>query len=188
MGKQKQKFYKPLILTNNFTIDGRNLPPPESQQTFGSSSRGSWRREQSGHGSRPSVSSVARIERHAEQVPDLVRGRSIAGHWKKTGQPVKFEMTEQTREAIDSNIGAARKKPGEFLFSGRRGRHQPITARHTQFDLAHTLPTTSERNTSSLPCRAMRRLAAWRHVVHSRHQSVYLAPSLRVHAARVAKE
>ena len=31
---------------------------------------------------------------------------------KKTGQPVKFEMTEQTREAVDSYIGAANKKPG----------------------------------------------------------------------------
>jgi len=48
---------------------------------------------------------------------------------KKTGQPVRFEMTEQTREAIDSYIGAAGKKPGEFLFSGRRGRDRPITTR-----------------------------------------------------------
>jgi integrase len=52
---------------------------------------------------------------------------------KKTGQPVRFEMTEQTREAVDSYIGAASKKPGEFLFSGRRGRDQPITMRrHTR--------------------------------------------------------
>jgi integrase len=48
---------------------------------------------------------------------------------KKTGQPVRFEMTEQTREAVDSYIGATRKKPGEFLFSGRRGRERPITTR-----------------------------------------------------------
>jgi integrase len=31
---------------------------------------------------------------------------------KKTGQPVRFEMTEQTREAVDSYITAANKKPG----------------------------------------------------------------------------
>jgi integrase len=37
---------------------------------------------------------------------------------KKTGQPVKFEVTEQTREAIDNYIAAAKKKPGEFLFGG----------------------------------------------------------------------
>ena len=48
---------------------------------------------------------------------------------KKTGQPVRFEMTEQTREAVDSYIGAASKKPGEFLFSGRHGRGRPITTR-----------------------------------------------------------
>jgi integrase len=48
---------------------------------------------------------------------------------KKTGQPVRFEMTEQTREAVDSYIGATRKQPGEFLFSGRRGRDRPITTR-----------------------------------------------------------
>ena len=48
---------------------------------------------------------------------------------KKTGQPVKFEMTEQTREAVDSYIAAANQKPGEFLFGGRRGRNRPITMR-----------------------------------------------------------
>src|SRR5712672_4364249 len=48
---------------------------------------------------------------------------------KKTGQPVRFEMTEQTREAIDCYIGAANKKPGEYLFGGRRGRNRPITTR-----------------------------------------------------------
>ena len=48
---------------------------------------------------------------------------------KKTGQPVRFEMTEQTREAVDSYIEAASKKPGEFLFGGRRGRGRPLTTR-----------------------------------------------------------
>ena len=38
-------------------------------------------------------------------------------------------MTEQTREAIDNYIDAARKKPGEYLFGGRRGRDRPITTR-----------------------------------------------------------
>ena len=40
---------------------------------------------------------------------------------KKTGQPVRFELTEQTRQAIDDYIRAAGRKPGEFLFAGRRG-------------------------------------------------------------------
>ena len=38
-------------------------------------------------------------------------------------------MTEQTREAVDSYIAAANKKPGDFLFGGRRGRNLPITTR-----------------------------------------------------------
>jgi integrase len=37
---------------------------------------------------------------------------------KKTGQPVRFEMSEQTRQAVDDYLKAASKSPGEFLFSG----------------------------------------------------------------------
>src|SRR5712691_1339140 len=37
---------------------------------------------------------------------------------RKTGQPVKFELTEQTRQAIDDYLHAAGRKPGEFLFIG----------------------------------------------------------------------
>src|SRR3989442_14241010 len=40
---------------------------------------------------------------------------------KKMGRPVKFEVTEQTRQAVDDYIRTARKKPGEFLFTGRYG-------------------------------------------------------------------
>jgi integrase len=38
---------------------------------------------------------------------------------KKTGRPVKFELTEQTRQAVDDYLAAAGKKPGEFLFASR---------------------------------------------------------------------
>ena len=48
---------------------------------------------------------------------------------KKTGQPVRFEMTEQTREAVDDYIRAANKKPGQHLFTGRRGCDRAITTR-----------------------------------------------------------
>jgi integrase len=40
---------------------------------------------------------------------------------KKTGQPVRFELTEQTRQAVDDYIKVAGKKSGESLFVGRRG-------------------------------------------------------------------
>jgi integrase len=48
---------------------------------------------------------------------------------KKTGRPVRFELTEQTRLALDDYIRATGKKPGEFLFTGRRGPGQCVTAR-----------------------------------------------------------
>src|SRR5262249_13384871 len=33
---------------------------------------------------------------------------------KKTGLPVKFELTEQTRQSVDDYLRATRKQPGEF--------------------------------------------------------------------------
>jgi integrase len=48
---------------------------------------------------------------------------------KKTGRPVRFELTEQTRQAVDDYVRGADKKPGEFLFVSRRGREQSITTR-----------------------------------------------------------
>jgi hypothetical protein len=46
---------------------------------------------------------------------------------KKTGRPVRFELSEQTRQAIDDFLKAANKRPGEFLFTGRRGPNTSIT-------------------------------------------------------------
>ena len=48
---------------------------------------------------------------------------------KKTGRPVRFELTEQTRQAIDNYLKDAGKKPGEFMFTGRRGPGQSMTTR-----------------------------------------------------------
>ncbi len=39
---------------------------------------------------------------------------------RKTGRPVRFELTEQTRQTIDEYLATADKKPGEYLFSGLR--------------------------------------------------------------------
>jgi integrase len=46
---------------------------------------------------------------------------------KKTGRPVKFELTDQTRQAVDVYLKTAGKKSGDFLFTGRRGDGQCIT-------------------------------------------------------------
>jgi integrase len=48
---------------------------------------------------------------------------------RKTGRPVKFELTDQTRQAVDDYLRAASKKPGEFLFMSRRGIGRCMTTR-----------------------------------------------------------
>src|SRR5437667_5052044 len=48
---------------------------------------------------------------------------------KKTGQPVRFELTEQTRQAVDDYLRVSAKKPGEFMFTGCRGPGRSMTTR-----------------------------------------------------------
>jgi hypothetical protein len=48
---------------------------------------------------------------------------------KKTGHLVRFELTEQTRQAIGDYVRAAGKRSGEFLFLGRRGPERCMTTR-----------------------------------------------------------
>jgi integrase len=48
---------------------------------------------------------------------------------RKTGRPVKFELTEQTRQAIEDYLQASGKKPGEFLFASRRQGGRCMTTR-----------------------------------------------------------
>jgi integrase len=48
---------------------------------------------------------------------------------KKTGRPVRFELTEQTRQAIDEYLRLTLKKPGDFLFAGRSGEGHGLTTR-----------------------------------------------------------
>jgi integrase len=48
---------------------------------------------------------------------------------RKTGRPVKFEITEQTRLAVDDYLKASKKAPDGFLFVGRRGRERCLTTR-----------------------------------------------------------
>jgi integrase len=48
---------------------------------------------------------------------------------RKTGRPVKFELTDQTREAVDDYLRATGKKPGEFLFTGSGRSGQSMTTR-----------------------------------------------------------
>jgi integrase len=77
---------------------------------------------------------------------------------RKTGRPVRFELTEQTRQAIDDYIKLMGKKSGRFLFSGRRPERSMTTrqyARHladwlTSVDLdPHLYGTHSLRRTKA---------------------------------------
>jgi integrase len=55
---------------------------------------------------------------------------------RKTGRPVRFELTEQTRQAIDEYLKATGKKPGDCLFNGRRT-GQSMTTRRTHGSCAN---------------------------------------------------
>lgn len=48
---------------------------------------------------------------------------------RKTGRPVKFEITEQTRQAVDAYLETDPKGSGDFLFSGRRDRGRCLSTR-----------------------------------------------------------
>lgn len=49
---------------------------------------------------------------------------------RKTGRPVRFELTEPTREAVDAYLRQAGRRPGEFLFPGRGQPDRSMTTRH----------------------------------------------------------
>ncbi len=48
---------------------------------------------------------------------------------KKTGRPVRFEITEQSRQAVDAYLIDCDRQPGEYLFAGRRGKGRNLTTR-----------------------------------------------------------
>jgi integrase len=48
---------------------------------------------------------------------------------KKTGRPVRFELTDQTRQAIDEYLRLTGRKPGQFLFAGRGDGSRGLTTR-----------------------------------------------------------
>jgi integrase len=48
---------------------------------------------------------------------------------RKTGRPVKFELTDLTRQAVDDYLRVADKKLGEFLFKSHRAPGQYMTTR-----------------------------------------------------------
>jgi integrase len=59
----------------------------------------------------------------AMRVEDVAAGGYAADRatvrQRKTGRPVRFELSEQTRQAVDDYLKATGKRPAEFLFTGR---------------------------------------------------------------------
>jgi integrase len=48
---------------------------------------------------------------------------------RKTGRPVRFELTEQTRESLDAYLRSSGRQPGQVLFPGRSGPGRSLTTR-----------------------------------------------------------
>lgn len=48
---------------------------------------------------------------------------------RKTGRPVRFELTDQTRQAIDQYLRLTDRKVGQFLFAGRGNAERRLTTR-----------------------------------------------------------
>ena len=72
---------------------------------------------------------------------------------KKTGLPVRFEVTEQTRQAVDDYIRAADKKPGEFLFAAPRRARQAMAYRPGNM---HVSSASGYAASVSIPARSAR--------------------------------
>ena len=51
---------------------------------------------------------------------------------RKTGRPVRFEITEQTRQAIDDHLSQRRETPSSFLFPGRGSAEQLSTRQYAR--------------------------------------------------------
>jgi integrase len=51
---------------------------------------------------------------------------------RKTGRPVRFEITEQTRQAIDDHLAATQCTSGDYLFRGRRRDHHLTTRQYAR--------------------------------------------------------
>ena len=51
---------------------------------------------------------------------------------RKTGRPVRFEVTDQTRQALDEYLRLTGRKSGQFLFAGRGDKGGPTTRQYAR--------------------------------------------------------
>ena len=71
------------------------------------------------------------------RVKDVTRGEHVTARaivmQRKTGRPVQFEITEQTRESVTAWISHARRRPEDFLFPSRlRSSHHLSTRQYAR--------------------------------------------------------
>jgi integrase len=83
---------------------------------------------------------------------------------RKTGRPVRFELMEQTRQAINDYLAASGNKPGEYLFNGQRPGQSMTTRQYARLlaecrgrarptFVRYTLPTSYQGNVDLPPDR-----------------------------------
>jgi hypothetical protein len=58
-----------------------------------------------------------------------LRSHRVTVRPRKTGRPVRFELTEVTRQALDDYLRVSSRKTGQYLFPGRRGPDEHMTTR-----------------------------------------------------------
>jgi hypothetical protein len=70
---------------------------------------------------------------------------------RKTGRPVRFELTDQTRHALDEYLMLSGRKPGRFLFGRSSDGSRGLTTR--QYARLRTGSQVSDKEGSLCPAR-----------------------------------
>lgn len=91
---------------------------------------------------------------------------------KKTGRPVRFELTDQTRQAIDERLRLTSRRSGQVLFAGRDPLRGLTTRQHARL-VGGWLPASDSIRASS----ARTRCVARRRYSSTGGQAIYRRPS-----------
>jgi integrase len=76
---------------------------------------------------------------------------------KKTGRPVRFELTDQTRSAIDEYLRLTGRRPGQILFCGRNPVCGLTTRQYARLSMIGWRVSASTRfNSAHIRCAARR--------------------------------
>src|SRR3546814_2439214 len=69
--------------------------------------------------------------------PHGYAGQRATVQQRKTGRPVRFEITEQTRDAVDAYLASTKRQSGLWLFPGRRGRPMTTDRKSPRLNSSH---------------------------------------------------